>query len=85
MRADRTFLAPLLWALLGAAALSACDSARPVGGSPPTAVCIACHGGVDNDTGAPPRAPLDRIPAGSLTAAHPFSIRPFRFAVRGGC
>ena len=56
MRLDRTLLASMLGALLGSAALSACDSARPVGGSPPTAVCVACHGGVDNDTGAPPRA-----------------------------
>jgi len=53
MRLDRILL---LSAALGAAALTACDAARPTAGSPPTATCLLCHGGTDNDTGAPPRA-----------------------------
>jgi predicted CxxxxCH...CXXCH cytochrome family protein len=75
-------------ALLAAAAaftaLAGCDKARTLGGSEGGGGCTTCHGGVDNQTGAPPKA-VSGNPADPAIGAHTAHVVALPVTTSAGC
>ena len=74
----------LLAAAAALTALAGCDKARTLGGSEGGTGCTTCHGGVDNQTGAPPKA-VSGDPSDPAIGAHTAHVVALPVTTSAGC